>query len=891
MSTFRGTRRTLLTSSCLRPLAVFLPVCFAVPLILALGQGALAQQAPTELGTVQSSATAAPEEINVPDSAPYQAPTKAPLDATQPTSVISQQFIQNNFPLTTNYDEIAAIAPSVWGVAPNGPGLAENQVFSIRGFSDGFFNVTFDGIPWGDSNDFTHHSTSYFMGHDLGEVSVDRGPGTAATVGNATFGGTISTLSKEPLDVMTLTPYVMFGSFNTQLYGVQFDTGTIASSGGTRAFIDAEGTQSDGYLTNLNQSRYNFFAKVEQPIGDNTVITAVAMYNDLRQNISLGQTAAQIAKFGPNYGLNRDPTSQAFYGYNYDLIHNDFEYIGAKTVLDDGWTLDGKVYTLAYYHWGRNGEDPNGETPNGTVIGAPLPSGVSMPNDVPGQLLQNDYRSVGVTANVMKDFGFFDIKTGIWFDHQTNSRGLFEIDFSQNEAYNYNGFGTVGATDRELHQWLDTVQPYLQIDIKPLPGLTISPGIRYVNFDRSVDSSVNVKTGAAQNYSTDFDAVLPSVLIHYAITPNWSVYAQAAEGFLAPNENFFTTNAPGSTNLSPQQTWNYQVGTAWQTKDLALSFDGYYIDFTNLIGSETVGGNTVYFNQGGVTYKGLEAEATYYVGYGVSVYGNGSINSAKNKQTGQWIANAPSATAAGGIIYNKDGIYASLLDKWIGSRYGDVGQTQGLSPYQTLNASVGYTTQEPMAWLPKGTSLKVEVQNLTDENKIFALAGYTVANSTPLYWTIPGRSVFATLSVPITAGASEPAAAPAAYVPPPVQAPIRATTPKSYLVFFDFNRSDLTPDATRIVDTAANNATTQGVTRIDVTGHTDTAGSDAYNMRLSRRRAEAVAAEMERQGVPSSEIAIFAKGKHDLLVPTADGVREPQNRRVQIVYETSAPTS
>jgi outer membrane protein OmpA-like peptidoglycan-associated protein len=95
----------------------------------------------------------------------------------------------------------------------------------------------------------------------------------------------------------------------------------------------------------------------------------------------------------------------------------------------------------------------------------------------------------------------------------------------------------------------------------------------------------------------------------------------------------------------------------------------------------------------------------------------------------------------------------------------------------------------------------------------------------------------------------------------------------------------LTPEAVKVVDQAAANAAPAKVTRIDVTGHTDTVGSDAYNMRLSRRRAESVAAELEARGIPSSEIAIFAKGKKDLLVPTADGVREPQNRRVQIVYE------
>jgi outer membrane protein OmpA-like peptidoglycan-associated protein len=130
----------------------------------------------------------------------------------------------------------------------------------------------------------------------------------------------------------------------------------------------------------------------------------------------------------------------------------------------------------------------------------------------------------------------------------------------------------------------------------------------------------------------------------------------------------------------------------------------------------------------------------------------------------------------------------------------------------------------------------------------------------------------------------EPAPAPMAaqpYTPPP---PAPASTPRNYLVFFDFNKSDLSPQATDIVGQAARNAGPANVTRIEVTGHTDTVGSDAYNMRLSRRRAESVAAELEKDGIPSTEIAIFAKGKRDLLVPTGDGVREPQNRRVQIVY-------
>ena len=132
-------------------------------------------------------------------------------------------------------------------------------------------------------------------------------------------------------------------------------------------------------------------------------------------------------------------------------------------------------------------------------------------------------------------------------------------------------------------------------------------------------------------------------------------------------------------------------------------------------------------------------------------------------------------------------------------------------------------------------------------------------------------------------GPSEEPTPAAAYTPPPAQ-PV-APAPHSYLVFFDFNKSDLTAQASQIVDQAASNATPAHATRLTVTGHTDTVGSDAYNMRLSRRRAESVAARLEKDGIPSSDIEIVARGKRDLLVPTADGVREPQNRRVQILYD------
>ena len=705
--------------------------------LLTISATALAEDQTAPLPTVVVTGS---EEV---ESATTQAPTLAPLTVTQPTSLISQHFIENNSSLSSNYDDIIKIAPSVYSVSPNGPGLMENQILSIRGFVDGEFNVTFDGIPWGDSNDFTHHTTSYFMSHDLGDVSVDRGPGTAATIGNATFGGTIANNSKSPSAETTITPYVSYGSFNTSLVGTQVDTGPVAKYGGAAAFLDVESLSSDGYLHNAGQDRKNVFTKVAAPVDDNTVVTFVGMYNQVHQYVSLGATAAQIAEFGPRYALSNDPTNQNYYGYNYDRIHTDFEYLGVVSRLGGGWTVDNKVYTYAYYHDGSNGEDPNGETPNGTSYGA---------NDVPGQLLVNNYRSWGDTFKARDDFDFGDLQTGLWVDRQHNLRSLEEVDFTLGGALNPAGNpgSAIPGVDRQLTQVLTTVQPFVEFDWKALPDLTLSPGVRYDHFERSVDSQVNVKTGDPQSYTDNFSATLPSFLAHYAISSNWAAYAQAAKGFLAPNENFFNYAAPGSTNVSPQQSWNYQLGTSWQTRALSLSADVYYIDFGNLIGSETIGGNTVFFNQGGVTYKGIEAEATGYLGMGFSVYANGSINSAKNKQTGQWIPDAPDGTFTAGAIYNLNGWYASLLDKWVGKSYGDTsatGPTQPIGSFSTLDGAIGYTVPASARWLAKA-NVRLSFNNLLDSHKIIALAGYTVDLGTPLYWTMPERSVFATVSVP-----------------------------------------------------------------------------------------------------------------------------------------------
>jgi outer membrane protein OmpA-like peptidoglycan-associated protein len=124
--------------------------------------------------------------------------------------------------------------------------------------------------------------------------------------------------------------------------------------------------------------------------------------------------------------------------------------------------------------------------------------------------------------------------------------------------------------------------------------------------------------------------------------------------------------------------------------------------------------------------------------------------------------------------------------------------------------------------------------------------------------------------------------------PAPAPAPVAAPAPapaKTYLVFFDWDKYNLSPRATQIIAQAASDSKTAQTTTIDVSGYTDTSGTPTYNQGLSERRAKAVAAQLVSDGVAQSEISIHAYGETHLLVPTGPGVREPQNRRVEIVLQ------
>lgn len=117
---------------------------------------------------------------------------------------------------------------------------------------------------------------------------------------------------------------------------------------------------------------------------------------------------------------------------------------------------------------------------------------------------------------------------------------------------------------------------------------------------------------------------------------------------------------------------------------------------------------------------------------------------------------------------------------------------------------------------------------------------------------------------------------------PPVVPPEPVAEPKQFIIYFGFNKCNITPEADKVLSEAADAAKSDGSASVKIVGHTDTVGSDSYNNKLSNCRASAAKSGLVSKGVPAGSITTSGSGENELLVKTGDNVKEPQNRRATI---------
>ena len=661
------------------------------------------------------------------------------LTARSAQSLISNEFIRNYTSPIADYSQVIQMAPGTFSVSPNGVGLGDTKTF-FRGFKDGYYNMTFDGLPFHDTNDPTHHSWAFFPSQTIGSTVFDRSPGSASSIGPATFGGSVNMLSRNLGAAMALRGTVSAGSFNTKLYDVEFDSGAFGTDGRSRLFIDGHEMTSDGYQTYNYQDRKAFSAKYQYAASDRTAVTAFASIIDTRANTpnQKGATRAQVAQFGDNFLMSGDPASPLNYRFNFYHIPSDFEYVGIKSELGGGWTIDNKAYTLSYY----NKQNYNGVT---TI------SATSATDKL------NSYRKYGdlVPLTHISNLGVF--RTGLWA----------EVAFTDRYQSPSDPRTWVDAALPNFREQFTTteLQPFAEYEFKVTPSLRITPGIKLAyykqDFTQFADNGKTVGSlnGAASiQHAATYSTWLPSFDAHYMLQRSWSVYGQYGRGQVIPPTSVFDVRSGAVKTLpNPSLTDTYQVGSVWKSGRATLDVDVYRIHFESDYSSapDPVSGEPAYFLNGAAITKGVEAESTILVARGFSVYLNGTMGRSAYTDTGLATQNAPRDTETIGLNYTQGSFNTGFYNKRVAGIFNDNGSTHeavAIDPFNITNLFINYTVSGSSVLAQ--TKIRVAVNNLFDKHYITAVNPASTTSSVPAGGDVLTLMAARSVSLTFTVGVS-----------------------------------------------------------------------------------------------------------------------------------------
>jgi len=679
------------------------------------------------------------------------APSQNTLDTYSAKSEVSPEFIQNFASPVADYSELLLYTPGTFSVNPNGVGLGDSKTY-FRGFKDGQYTMQADGIPFNDSNDPTHHSWAFFPSQFIAGVDFDRSPGSAASIGPTNFGGTVNLLSRSVSYTPDIRATASYGSFNTRMLALDIDSGQFGPGQKSSLTINVHQMLSDGYQTFNYQKRVAGFIKYQYRLNNRTTFTLFSGLVDLWTNTPnlKGPSRAQIALFGDNYLLSNDPSQPNYYGYNFYHVQTDFSYIGATSNLGHGWKLDNKVYTYRYW----NKQNYNNPSLGANGLFAPG-SGITATSGVDKL---NGYRKAGDITSLSWETSRGILRTGLWFEWAYTDRYQIPSDPRT----------WVDAALPNFHEHFITrsLQPFAEYEYRVTSDLSVTAGIKMANYGMDLTQYAdNGKTVGSLGgapfvaHSAQYRSYMPSIDARYKIKPNWTAYAQFATGSnIPPSSVFDSKGAQVAVLPKPTSVKTYQAGSVVKFNRWTLDVDAYYSHFQNPYTSFLDSAGESYFYQTGPSNtKGVEAEANVVIGYGFSLYVNGTMGSAKYQEGpnyangGLWIASTPKNTEAIGLTYQVKNWDLGMFNKRVGPMYNDNGainQAVAIDPFNVTNLFINYTFKGESSL--RGTKIRFGINNLFDQHNIVGVAPASTKSNAPapgdILTLLPARSISLTMT-------------------------------------------------------------------------------------------------------------------------------------------------
>ncbi|MBB5059423.1 iron complex outermembrane receptor protein [Granulicella aggregans] len=717
-------------------------------------------------------------------------PVKALLDMASPRSEITSMYIRQYTSPVTDFADILQAAPGTVSYSTNGIGNGQSKTW-FRGFADGAFTMTWDGVPFQDSNDPTHHSWAYVPAPAISYVDFDRSPGTASDVGPTNFAGSVHMFSPKMGKQMTFKMSESYGSFNTNQILGEFNSGLFGGKN-PKANIWFEGhhNTSDGYQTFNDQQRTAGTVKFNYQFSEKMYLTTVGTVVLVDSNTpDSDPTRQQIADHGLNYvmdgnkfivGGKYDGLLNSLYYKNFTYhVPTNFEIITFGKEFGKGWKLEAKPYTYSYSNHQHLQKKQDQDLLAATPIYEPV-NATSAVNKL------NQYNRGGEITTLSDATRYGVFRVGGWYEYTTTHR--FQVKSNPSTWLD-----SPLLSSLKFHEYFKTnsVQPYIEYQLVAIPKLTITAGLKSALYtmdlsqlaDGSTVGSLGCKAttivgcaGISTKHNAYYNNLLPSVAANYRIASNWSAYAQFGRGSeIPPSSVFDVTGAQVAVTPKPTVATTYQGGTVVKLNHISFDADVFHIHYENAYSSYAVTdttrpdfGDSYFYSTPPSNTTGFEAEGNVFVAHGLSFNFSGTAGEAKYEAAAaqtlgngtvlaatpvQWVASSPNYTVSAGFTYQDKNWDFGFFNKDIGPRWVDNGaihQTTQLNSFWMNNLFLNYSFRHTSMF--DGSKIKLSFNNLFDFHDLVGLSPgvsataavpYAVSGSDQLQ-LLPGRSVMAT---------------------------------------------------------------------------------------------------------------------------------------------------
>ena len=623
------------------------------------------------------------------------APVKSLLDAGSARTEISSNYVSEYTSPVTDFADIIQAAPGTVSYNTNGIGNGQAKIY-FRGFVDDDYTMTWDGVPFNDSNDPSHHSWAYVPAAAIGYVDFDRSPGTASDIGTSNFGGSIHFFSPRLSDEAHVHGDVTYGSWNTYQVLGDINSGSFWHNN-AHFWLDGDYQSSDGYQTFSPKQDVAATAKFDYKFSDRTNLSVIGTNIILDAFQNSDPTRRQLLHHGDNYLyenniLNPDGSYNAQY-WRYSVYHvpSFFDVITLNHDFGKGWRLDTKTYTYGYsnhQHYQNNTDNDLTLDPANLItttieetVGGPDQPGWKAGKTPTGIDKLNQYARGGEIAALSYATRWGVFRTGSWYELTNTMRQQIYTD-----PITWVDSPYVQDIKFHEHFYTHAIQPYAEFQLVSIPRWTITAGVKdaffRMNLTQYADghtignlSNIEAACGAAlalassctatTQHAHNYNSILPEFEANYRINNDWSAYGQYGRGSIAPFSAVFDT-AGAQTAVTPPPTIadTYQGGTVVKLNRFAFDADVYHIHFVNTYSTYTVP-TTCGCSDGGFSYNyanpdsntnGFEAEGNLAVTHSLSFNANGTFGVAKYEARG---ALAAVTDSTGTIItparYRSDG--------------------------------------------------------------------------------------------------------------------------------------------------------------------------------------------------------------------------------------------